>query len=64
MLPRLDPEVRYCIAIDGRRWLHLGVWSNIRSAEWAANEFVRERPWIERDRLSLQPVFVSAEAKP
>ena len=55
--PMLTP--RYCVVVDGARWLHLGVFSPAAAATARLDSFRASSPLLRDAKCATEPVWVS-----
>lgn len=59
--PTLAP--RYCVVVDGTRWLHLGVFSTAAAAKARIESFRASSPLLHNAKCTTEPVWVSRRPK-
>jgi hypothetical protein len=59
--PTLTP--RYCVVVDGARWLHLGVFTTAAAAEERIKSFRASSPLLRDAKCTTEAVWVSRRPK-
>jgi hypothetical protein len=55
---QLGLQRHYCVLLNGRRWLAIGVFTTSTAARQAGLAYLQTRPYLDA-ALEVEPVFVS-----